>query len=94
MAVDPDSLPLRDRIREAEKLTRDLTDHVQNTYLSRVRELEQMTTQEAPPVGDMTVRMGVARTLQAHDNMEQMWEQAQRYLASIREDIERIMEEA
>ena len=83
MAEDPDALPLRDRIRNAEKLVRELADHLDNGYMSRVRELERMTSEDGKPTGDMTVRMGVKNLLDADAFAQDLWTRTRAYLQSI-----------
>ena len=83
MTDNPDALPLRDRIRDAEKLVRELADHLDNGYMSRVRELQRMTAEDAKPTGDMTVRMAVQKLLEADAFGEDLWKRTQTYLHSI-----------
>lgn len=93
MSPDPESLPLRDRLSHAEKLVKELSDHLQNTYLSRVRDLERQTEANAAPVGDMTIRMNVAKALEADATAMKLWKDTRKFLRSATNDVERIIRE-
>lgn len=93
MAANPISLPLRDRIRHAEKQVNELMQHLDQSYLKEVRNLQRVTEKDAPPVGDMTIRMGVAKVLQADEETEQLWKSARLTLKSIQAEFERIANE-
>lgn len=90
MADDPDALPLRDRVRNAEKLVRELTDHLENGYMSRARELSRMTAEDAKPAGDMSVRAGVQKLLDADAFAEDLWSRTKATLDSIRRGVSEI----
>lgn len=92
--VDPESLPLRDRLRDAEKLVRDLSEHLNLSYLSRTRELERMTAEGAAPVGDMSVRLGVYKAVEAHGTTVAKWQDVLRYLNSIQSAMNDVGEES
>lgn len=93
MSPDPDSLPLRERVRDAEKLVRELIDHLENGYLARVRELQRITSTDAPPTGDMTVRASVGKVLEADKFTDDLWKRTRGYLQSIKGDLERMAAE-
>ena len=88
MTDDPDSMPLRDRIRNAEKLVRELVDHLENGTMARVRELQRMTAEDAKPTGDMTVRGAVQKLLDADAFGQDLWTRTRRYLDSIHRDVQ------
>lgn len=93
MAVDPESLPLRDRLRLAEKMVRELTEQLENTYLKNVRELQRVTSEGGPPVGDMTVRMGVARVLETDQATDALWKETRIAVQSIKDEFDRVLRE-
>ena len=88
MTDDPDSMPLRDRIRNAEKLVRELVDHLENGTMARVRELQRMTAEDAKPTGDMTVRASVQKLLDADAFGQDLWTRTRKYLDSIQRDVQ------
>ena len=91
MSDSLDSVPLLDRARHAEKLTRELIGHLENEYLPRVRELQTMIAPDAMrPAGDLTVREGVRKVFTADATVDETWQQVYAHLESIHRDLRSI----
>lgn len=95
MPANLDSIPLHDRARQAEKLARELAGHLENEYLPRVRELQQMIGTDAlRPAGDMTVREAVRKIFLADETVDGCWQETKAHLDSIATDLDRIANES
>jgi hypothetical protein len=63
-------MPLRDRIREAERLCRELAEHLEldfHTKIHAVRSLTRKETSGGEPVADNTIRASVEAALTSHE---------------------------
>ena len=91
MSTDLNSLPLQDRARAAEKLTRELLNKIENDYLVKVRSLREMTDPEAErPVGDLTIREGVRKVFESDAALDDTWQNVRAHLQSIRDQLNEI----
>lgn len=91
MAADLDSTPLHDRATHAEKLSRELIGHLENEYLPRVRDLQNLIGPGAlRPAGDMTVREAVRKIFAADETVDTTWVRTRMHLESIIKDLQRL----
>lgn len=91
--------PLRDICKEAERLTRELVDHLENNLLPRTRELHDLVHPDSPfdptgpvragqggagpAVADITVRNQAASLLESQRFTEELFLKTSQYLRSI-----------
>lgn len=86
--------PLRDICKEAERLTRELVDHLEHNLLPRTRELHDLVrpdspfdasgqTVAGPAVADITVRNQTASLLESQRFTEELFLKTSQYLQSI-----------
>lgn len=94
MTDNLDSIPLHDRVRQAEKIVRKLAEELEIDFLPRVRELQRMIDADAiRPAGDLTVREAVRKIFVADETVDGTWQKTQQYLDSIAADLERLASE-
>jgi hypothetical protein len=93
MSEDLANLPLRDVCKEAERLTRELVDHLENNLVPRTREMHELVKPDSPfntsegSVKDVTVRNQAANLLESQDFTEQLFLKTRQYLETIDRDI-------
>ncbi len=84
-----DDVPLRDLCKEAERLTRELIDHLERNQIPKTRELAGLVKPDsplAPPghiVPDVTVRTQAATLIDSQDFAAEVFEKASAYFAAI-----------
>lgn len=85
--LDPDSMPLREKIREAERLLRELTDHLDLSFQPKVHQVRKLTRHYDPESGmsaaDVSVRRSVADVLDSEVFSSQLATELGRFLTSI-----------
>ena len=93
MSESLETLPLREVCKEAERLTRELVDHLENNLIPRTRELHELVKPDSPfntsggTVKDVTVRNQAANLLESQDFTEQLFLKTRQYLETIDRDI-------
>lgn|GEM_PF-756635 len=81
--------PLRDICKEAERLTRELVDHLENNLLPRTRELHDLVRPDSPfaasgqAVADITVRNQTASLLESQHFTAELFLKTSQFLQSI-----------
>jgi len=84
-------MPLRDRVREAERLTRELTDHLERGFLPKVQEARR-STKPTPAnletVMDSTVRSTTEAALSSHEYTMQLARNLDMLLGSIDRELQ------
>ena len=91
-----DNIPLRDLCKEAERLTRELIDHIERNLLPRTRELHDLVRPESPlaPTGrrveDITVRSSASTLFESQEFTAQLYSKVTRYFAAIDRSIAEI----
>lgn len=96
MRFSINSLTLRDKVREAIQTTRDLADHIQNSFLpkaenlTRVSSLEALATNSAL-VSDLTVRNHVAAVLEADQYTDRLDDRGEQLFVGILSEVEEIV---
>ncbi len=93
MSEDLENLPLREVCKEAERLTREVVDHLENNLIPRTREVHELVKPDSPfntsegTVKDVTIRNQAANLLESQDFAEQLFLRTRQYLAAIDKDI-------
>ncbi|MCA9046864.1 MAG: hypothetical protein KDA69_21215 [Planctomycetaceae bacterium] len=94
MHRSPQQLTLREKLSEAEKLTRELMHHVEHGFIPKSHDLRRVTRQTSDPnaeeVSDLTVRNTAAKTLESDQYTRKLCEQLNSMLRYIQDDIERL----
>ena len=82
-------VPLRDVCKEAERLTREVIDHLNRNLIPRTSELHKLVQPDSPfdeggtGVKDITVRNQVATLLESQQFAEDFFLNTRRYLQSV-----------
>ena len=92
MSDDLSDLPLRDVCKEAERLTRELVDHLENNLIPRTRELHELVKPDSiessgDGVKDVTVRNQAANLLESQDFTEQLFSKTRQYFETIDQSV-------
>lgn len=92
MSDDLSNLPLRDVCKEAERLTRELVDHLENNLIPRTRELHELVKPESAEssgdtVKDVTVRNQASNLLESQDFTEQLFSKTRQYFETIDKSV-------
>ncbi len=93
-----EQLTLREMFKDAERLTRDLVEHLDQGFFPKAHQLQRLvrpTDTEAydSRVEDVTVRNHVLRVLESEDYTEQRYEKLQQYYHAIDNVASRIVDE-
>ncbi len=97
-----DDLTLRDKFKEASRVVREFTEHVEQGFLPRAKQLGRMVRPlkesskkyELDPnsdVKDNTLRTEVARVLESENFTDTLFETVRIYLESIDQEIDQIL---
>ena len=92
-----DDVPLRDLCKEAERLTRELIDHLERNQIPKTREMAELVKPDspfAPPgrvVPDITVRSQAANLIESQDFAAELMEKASQYFEAIDQTLERMI---
>lgn len=81
-----EQLTLREMLFEAERLTREMNEHLQQGFLPKARDLRRLVKQQnanAENVKDITVRTNVARVLESEEFTRGLLEKMEEYFAGI-----------
>lgn len=82
-----ETMPLRDRIREAELLTRELTEHLEHGFKPKIHTVRSLTRKGGPSPGehvaDNSVRNAVDAALSSHVYTLELSRKLERLLDSI-----------
>lgn len=88
-----DSIPLRDLCKEAERLTREVIDHLENNLIPKSQELHNLVKPDSPfaeagePVKDITVRNQAATLIESQGFTEQIFRKSSQYFSEIDRQI-------
>lgn len=94
MAGDPlDHIPLREKLKDVEKLTREISDHLGRGFLPKAQALRRLARKGSNPeqrdsVSDIAVREAVASVLQSDDYARELCQSTLNYLRSIQSDVD------
>lgn len=90
----PESMTLRDRLIEAERLTRELVQHLDQGFVPKAHQLRRVARQGNESghdeITDLSIRSTVDRTLEADDFTRLMGDQLSLFLESIDSDLRRL----
>jgi len=92
-----DHMPLRDLFTNAERLIRELTDHLDNGVLPKLADLERLLKSASEPgrrdeLSDPTVRSHAAGVLSADDFTSSLCRQLEDYLQAIDRAVTKTLE--
>ena len=97
MADSISNMTLRDKLNEAERMMRELIDHLDNGFIPKARNLSrtlQESGNDATIVSDTTVRQQSSELIDSNRYSERIYEKISSLLISIDEDVTLISEEA
>lgn len=88
-----DDLTLREKLRNVEKLTRELQDHLHRGFIPKAHSLRRMARRGADPehrdtISDVAIREGVSTVLKSDAYARELSDKTRRYLRSIQTDID------
>ena len=85
-----DELPLRVLFTDAERITRDLVDHLEHGFIPKVQALNTLMLEEGEQVEDTTVRNSAATVLEGHAFSRQLLEKLDNYYRAIDRSVSSI----
>lgn len=94
MDEELERIPLRELCREAERLTRELVDHLERNLLPRTRETYELVRPDSPfaaegqVVADISIRNQVAVLLESQQFTEDLFLRTNRYLREVDRQLE------
>lgn len=94
----PDNLTLREKLIEAERLVRELTDHLERGFVPKAHLTRRTARRANEPenqdeVKDVTIRSSAEELLQSDEYSRQLCERNIRFLAAIEHDVQSIFEQ-
>jgi len=95
MAETISNMTLRDKLNEAERLMRELMDHLDNGFIPKARSLGRSLQEygnDVSLISDTTVRQQAAEIIDSNRYSEQLYKKVGKLLASIDEDVSSITE--
>lgn len=92
MSSSIDQLTLREKLRDAARITRELIEHLELGFVPKVHELRKLSRQHdpasgLPPVADVTIRSYVSGVLESDRFTAGLNDSLENYLHSIRKDV-------
>ncbi len=86
--VTLDEIPLRELFTEAERLTRELIDHIDLGFLPKIKNLNRLCQEDAgnyelPEIEDITIRNHASQVLESEQFTAQFYQETERYLIAI-----------
>lgn len=93
-----ESLTLREKLIDAEKLTRELVDHLERGFIPKAHQLRRTARRATSPehqdeIKDLTVRNSVDQVLKSDDYTRYLCERAVTLLNSIDTDVQTVFEQ-
>lgn len=92
-------MTLREKFTEAERLTRELTEHLDRGFIPKVGEVARLIRpiadhpERASDVEDITVRNYAAEVLEREDFTRRVYDKLSEYCGAIQQDVSRIVNE-
>ena len=88
-----DNLPLRERLKDVEKLTRELSDHLRRGFIPKAQSLRRLSRRASHPdlrdsVSDVALRESVAAVLKSDEYARELCQKTRNYLQSIQADVD------
>lgn len=92
----PESLTLREQLNNADRMTREVMDHLERAFIPQSHELRRVTRvsgEDAPSaqLADVTLRAQVDNLLKSDDYTQKMTENLHAYLTSISREVNKIV---
>lgn len=92
-AASIDNLTLREKLRNVEKLTRELSDHLEKGFIPRAHALRRLSRRGNEPehreaISDIAIREAVSTVIKSDTYARDLSDQTKRYLRSIQTDID------
>ncbi|MCA9072696.1 MAG: hypothetical protein KDA84_27425 [Planctomycetaceae bacterium] len=95
-------LTLRDKFKEASRVTREFTEHVEQGFLPRCKQLGRLVRPKFESskdyeldteagIEDITIRNEVARVLESENYTDELFQDVRIYLESIDQEIDHII---
>lgn len=96
MAQPIESMTLRTKLNEAERVIRELVHHIEHGYIPKAHLLRRNARKGNDPkeqndITDVTIRSSVEKTLESDEFTQDIGHQLQAYLSSIDMDLKRII---
>lgn len=89
---DISQLPLRDKFTSAERLTRELIDHLEQGFLPRIQQVRRVCRKdESDGVTDKTVRHECSRLIESDKFTQKLTDELQALLDGIASEMEPII---
>lgn len=93
MSTSIDDLTLREKLRNVEKLTRELSDHLERGLIPKVHSLRRLSRRGSDPehresISDIAMREAVSTVLKSDAYARELSDKTRRYLRSIQSDID------
>ncbi len=90
-------LPLRELLTDADRLTRDLIDHMKRGFIPKVKQLNDFVkvdfyANDEKRIHDVTVRNQSSQLLDSEDFSKQLSDKLNRYVTAIDAAVEKIIE--
>jgi len=94
MVENTEGVPLRERFTVAERLARDLIDHIEHGFLPKTAHLRRLVRSGSgdSAVTDKTVRDHVKRLLDTDQFTADVYARFEKWLRSIEKEVTRIIE--
>ncbi len=91
----PESLTLRDQLNGADRLVREIMDHLERAFVPQAHELRRVTRitgeSDLSQLEDVTLRNQIDNLLKSDAYTKEMSERLQAYLASIGKEVGKIV---
>jgi len=92
---DFENIPLQDLCKDAERLTRDLIDHLERNMIPRTREFQVLVRPDSAfdtgsQVQDITIRNQVKTLQESQEFTEQLYQKTSQYLDAIDLEVSRL----
>lgn len=93
-----ESLTLREKLIDAEKLARELVEHLERGFIPKVHQLRRTSRRATNPdhqgeIRDLTIRNSVDQVLKSDDYTRQLADRATTLLNAIDTDVQTIFEQ-
>lgn len=90
-------MTLREKLNEAEKLTRELIDHIEHGFIPKAQQLQRLAKkgkndEEGIHISDMSIRENAAQLLESERFTEEVYEKVSRFLVAIDKEMTEIIE--
>lgn len=90
-----ETMPLRDRLREAERLVREFTQHLELGFMPKVHACRQLARPAGPratdDVPDQSIRSSAEAVLLAHEYSVELSRKLERFLDSIDRESQKLV---